>query len=92
MKRFSQGYCGHGCWAYREQSRSEAEERAAWQEEEERHHERDWKLENRTGCAPPSCPRDYDFPRLPLRRRPIITGGRNGNTRPRPPPSPRGPI
>ncbi len=60
MKRFSQGYCGHGCLAYREQARSEAEERAAWQEEEERHHERDWKLENRAGCAPPSCPRDYD--------------------------------
>ncbi len=66
MRRFRQGYCGHGCWAYREQARVEAEEREAWRQEQEgRHHKRDSMFEKRAECAPPNCPPDYDPPPPP---------------------------
>jgi hypothetical protein len=43
-KRFRSGYCGHGCWAYREQARAEAEEK---EEREERRFEE--KMEKEEG-------------------------------------------
>jgi hypothetical protein len=66
MRRFSQGYCGHGCRSYLDQARSEAEERAAWKEEEAwQEHKREWMYEKRTECAPPNCAPDYDSPAPP---------------------------
>jgi len=32
MRRINRGYCGHGCWAYREQARIEAEQKEEWEE------------------------------------------------------------
>ena len=66
MRRFSQGYCGHGCRSYLDQARGEAEERAAWKEEEAwQQHKREWMYEKRTECAPPNCAPDYDPPAPP---------------------------
>ncbi len=63
MRRFREGYCGHGCLAYREQARAEAEERAEYAEREERKREErlensewDESFEKRAGCARPYCP------------------------------------
>ncbi len=66
MRRFRQGYCGHGCQSYLEQSRTEAEEKAAWQEEEAwKRHKEEWMYEKRADCAPPNCVPDYDAPPPP---------------------------
>ena len=66
IRRLRQGYCGHGCQAYREQARIEAEERAAWKEEDEwRRHENDVMYERRVECAPPNCVPDYNAPPPP---------------------------
>ncbi len=66
IRRLRQGYCGHGCQSYREQARVEAEERAAWKEQEEwRRHRDDWMDEKRVECAPPNCVPDYDAPPPP---------------------------
>lgn len=63
MRRFRQGYCGHGCQSYLEQARIEAEEKAAWKEEEEwRRHKHEWMYRKRAECAPPNCVPDYDAP------------------------------
>jgi hypothetical protein len=72
MRRFREGYCGHGCFAYREQARAEAEERAEEAERQERkrwekleHSERDENFEKRAGCASPYCGGNYPPPPLP---------------------------
>jgi hypothetical protein len=53
MRRFKRGYCGHGCWAYLEQSRITAEARA---EREERSDEREARDEYLPGCYQGGCP------------------------------------
>ncbi|MGO8779361.1 MAG: hypothetical protein ACLQKK_10685 [Rhodomicrobium sp.] len=72
MQRFREGYCGHGCLAYREQARAEAEARAEdaerWEckrEERLENCERDEGFEQRAGCGGPHCPRDYPPPPPP---------------------------
>ncbi len=72
MRRFREGYCGHGCLAYREQARAEAEARAEDAEREERkreerleNFERDESFERRAGCGGPHCPGDYPPPPPP---------------------------
>jgi hypothetical protein len=57
MRRFKKGYCGHGCWAYIEQSRIAAKERAIRREEqeeaarrEERRLEREAREQSLRGC------------------------------------------
>ncbi len=69
LRRFRQGYCGHGCLAYREQARAEAEERAVDAEREERNGEEGFensegedRFERRDGCAGPYCPGSYPPP------------------------------
>ncbi len=63
IRRLRQGYCGHGCEAYREQARIEAEEKAEWKEEEAwKKHKQEWMYEKRAECAPPDCAPDYDAP------------------------------
>jgi hypothetical protein len=69
MRRFKRGYCGHGCWAYLEQSRIAAEERAARRAErqaereerrEERRGEREAREEYPRGCYYKECPLPRD--------------------------------
>ncbi len=59
MRRFKQGYCGHGCSAYLEQKRQEDEERAEREYEDrrlERREERARRAEITGGCDRESCP------------------------------------
>jgi hypothetical protein len=68
MRRFRQGYCGHGCQSYIENARIEAEERAEWkagQEGQRPPPSDEWMYEKHTECAPPYCPPDYDAPPSP---------------------------
>ncbi|MGO9170502.1 MAG: hypothetical protein ACLP7P_00850 [Rhodomicrobium sp.] len=74
MRRFKSGYCGHGCWAYREQARIEAEEREERRErrKEKRERRREERLEEREEGIdyPPSYyDRDYPLPPRYSRRR-----------------------
>ncbi len=63
IRRLRKGYCGHGCVSYRDQARIEAEEKAAWKEEEAwKKHKDDWMYEKRVECAPPDCAPDYNSP------------------------------
>jgi hypothetical protein len=64
MRRFKYGYCGHGCWAYREEERRVTEARA----EEEARRAREYEREERevhSYCygygtyVPPRCPRPH---------------------------------
>jgi hypothetical protein len=54
MRRFKKGYCGHGCWAYLEQSRAAAEEKAA--RREERREQKEAREEDLRGCDDRECP------------------------------------
>ena len=66
LRRFRQGYCGHGCASYMAQARIEAEEKARWQEEEAwRRHKEDWIYQRRAECARPNCAAEYDAPPPP---------------------------
>jgi hypothetical protein len=66
IRRLRQGYCGHGCQSYVENSRIEAEERAEWREDNGIRRppppRDEWMYEKRTECAPPYCPADDDSP------------------------------
>jgi hypothetical protein len=67
IRRLRKGYCGHGCESYLEQAHTEAEERAAWKEEQawKKMHKDDWMYEKRLECAPPACVPDYGAPPPP---------------------------
>lgn len=66
MGRIRNGYCGHGCWAYKEWQRIEAEEEARRAEEDREEEERERSDERyraferaQSSCATSSCGRDY---------------------------------
>jgi hypothetical protein len=68
MRRFKSGYCGHGCWAYREQARIEAEEREERRErrKEKRERRREERLEEREeGIDYPPSYYDREYPLPP---------------------------
>jgi hypothetical protein len=74
--RFRTGYCGHGCWAYREQARIEAEERE-YRAERRAEKELAWREEKREredyppyfdrGYYPPPPPRHLEREDAPPR-------------------------
>jgi hypothetical protein len=77
MRRFKKGYCGHGCWAYIEQSRMAARERAIRRDEqreeaarrEERRLEREAREQSSRECYYKECPpRPYPAPYKEPRR------------------------
>ncbi len=66
MRRIRGGYCGHGCWAYKEWQRLQAEEEARRAEEDREEEERERSeqrlrmYEQAQGCAASYCRRgDY---------------------------------
>ena len=65
-RRFRDGYCGHGCWAYREQARIEAEVRE--EKEEQRAEKEERREEREAGYRPLFHPWGYPPPPVYDRR------------------------